>query len=198
MTSQSDSETPSSTVQDRINRYLSPERAQKLDPFVVLSFCPVNVHDIVGDIGCGPGYFTLPLAKFLVNGKVYALDLDEQMVVACRERIAQARLGNVEILDCGEFDFPLDKSSLDGVLLAFVVHHSADRPRFLQAVRGLINPKGWCSVLEWYPKETEGGPPLASRISPEELEELGREVGFRPRGWRDLNGDHYMMTLRNG
>jgi ubiquinone/menaquinone biosynthesis C-methylase UbiE len=197
MASQSDSEIPSNTVQDRINRYLSPERAQKLDPLVVLSFCPVNVNDTVGDIGCGPGYFTLPLAKFLVNGKVYALDLDEQMVAACRERIAQARLGNVEVLDCGEFDFPLDKNSLDGVFLAFVVHHSADRPRFLQAVRELISPKGWCSVLEWYPKETEGGPPLASRIAPEELEQLGREAGFRPRGWRDLNGDHYMMTLRN-
>ena len=87
------SQPDSNTVEDRIRRYLSPERAQKLDPFVVLSFCPVNVHDTVADIGCGPGYFTLPLAKMLVNGKVYALDLDEQMVAACRERIDQARLG---------------------------------------------------------------------------------------------------------
>ena len=74
MASQSDSEIPSGGAQDRIRRYLSPERAEKLDPFVVLSFCPVNVHDTVADIGCGPGYFTLPLAKFLVQGKVYALD----------------------------------------------------------------------------------------------------------------------------
>ena len=166
MASQPDSETPSSTAQDRIKRYLSPARAQKLDPFVVLSFCPVNVHETVGDIGCGPGYFTLPLAKFLVSGKVYALDLDEEMVAACRERVAEVRMGNVEVLDCGEFDFPLDQGSLDGALLAFVVHHSADRTRFLQAVRELLTPKGWCSVLEWYPKETDGGPPLASRISP--------------------------------
>ena len=192
------SQPDSNPVEDRIRRYLSPERAQKLDPFVVLSFCPVNVHDIVGDIGCGPGYFTLPLAKLLVDGKVYALDLDEEMVAACRERIAEARLGNVEVLDCDEFDFPLDQGSLDGVLLAFVLHHSADRTRLLQAVRGLLSPRGWCSVLEWYPKETDGGPPLTSRITPEDLEKLGREVGFRPRGWRDLNGEHYMMTLRNG
>ena len=192
------SQPDSNTVQDRIRRLLSPERAQKLDPFVVLSFCPVNVHDTVGDIGCGPGYFTLPLAKFLVNGKVYALDLDEQMVAACRERIAQARLGNVEVLGCDEFDFPLGQGSLDGALLAFVLIHSADKTRFLQALRGLLSPKGWCSVLEWYPNETEDEAAPSRRIAPGELEKLGREAGFRPRGWRDLNGEHYMMTLRNG
>ena len=163
-----------------------------------MSFCPVNVHDTVADIGCGPGFFTLPLAKFLVNGKVYAVDVDEEMVAACRERVTQARLGNVEVLGCDEFDFPLEQGSLDGALLGFVVHHSADRPRFLQAVRALLSPRGWCTVLEWYPTETDGGPPPAMRISPEELEKLGRDTGFRPRGWRDLNGEHYMMTLRNG
>ena len=63
MASQPDSEIPSSSAQDRIRRYLSPERAQKLDPFVVLSFCPVNVHDVVADIGCGPARRVAPTQK---------------------------------------------------------------------------------------------------------------------------------------
>ena len=191
---------PSSEPSDNeefIRRLLSPDRAETLDPLAILSISPLNAHDTVADIGCGPGYFTLPLAKALVRGKVVALDLDDEMLAVCRERVAEARMGNVEILKCSEFEFPVEAGSVDGVFLAFVIQASPDKGRFLSAVREVIQPRGWCSVLEWYRKETQMGPPLERRIDPAALEIAAREAGFRTRGWRDLNGDHYMMTLRN-
>ena len=184
-------------IEEHIKELLSPERAEKLDPLVVLSFCPINVHDTVADIGCGPGFFTIPLAKFLVNGRLYALDLDREMVAACRHQVAQSRMGNVEIMECEDFQFPLEPSSLDGVFLAFVVHHSPDPVRLLEAVRSLLQPHGWCTVLEWRRKETEDGPPLESRLDPEQLEGLATQAGFSYRGQRSLNADQYMATLRN-
>ncbi len=184
--------------QEFIQRLLSPERSRTLDTFLVLSFSPINLHDTVADIGCGPGFFTLPLAKYLINGKLYALDIDDEMLAACRERVDRAQLANVEVLKCGEFSFPLDPGSLDGAFLAFVIQQSPDKPRFLSAVRELLQPKGWCTVLEWYRKETEFGPPLERRIDPTDLEALARDAGYRNRGWRDLNGEQYIMTLRNG
>ena len=191
------SHTGPSDNQEFIRQLLSPERAETSDPIVILSFSPINAYDTVADIGCGPGYFTLPLAKALVRGKVLALDLDDEMLAACRERVAEARLGNVEILKCSEFEFPIEAGSVDGVFLAFVIQASPDKGRFLKAVREVIQPRGWCSVLEWYRKETEMGPPLERRIDPEDLEVMARDAGFRTMGWRDLNGDNYMMTLRN-
>ena len=191
------SNTGPSDNQEFIRQLLSPERAEMSDPLMVLSFSPVNVHDTVADIGCGPGYFTLPLAKALARGKVLALDLDDEMLAACRQRVDEARLGNVEILKCSEFEFPIEAGSVDGVFLAFVIQASPDKGRFLEAVREVMQPRAWCSVLEWYRKETEMGPPLERRIDPGDLEIVAREAGFRTRGWRDLNGDQYMMTLRN-
>ena len=186
----------SMTTQERIQWLLAPERLERLDPFRILSFCEINLHDTVADIGCGPGFFTIPLAKYLVNGNLYALDIDDEMLAACRERLAQARMGNVEVLKCGEFDFPLEPGSLDGAFLALVVHQSSDKPRFLKAVRELLRDRGWCCVLEWYHKESEVGPPLERRMDPDELETMAQGAGFQPRGWRDLNGDQYMMLLR--
>ena len=185
------------STEEHIKKLLSPSRIEKTDPFVVLSFCPINVHDTVADIGCGPGFFTIPLAKFLVSGRLYALDLDQEMAAACRRRVAESRMGNVEVMECDAFEFPLEPASLDGAFLAFVAHHSPDPVRFLAAVRSLLQPRGWCTVLEWRRKETGEGPPLERRLDPAQLRDLATRAGFRYRDVRNLNEDQYMVTLRN-
>jgi ubiquinone/menaquinone biosynthesis C-methylase UbiE len=185
------------TTQEFIQRLLSPERAERVDTFAVLTYSEINDRDTVADIGCGPGYFAIPLAKTLYNGRLYALDINDEMLEACRQRVAEARMGNVEILKCGEFDFPLEKGSLDGLFLAFVVQQSPDKPRFLSTVRKFLRRRGWCTVLEWYRKETETGPPLERRVDPQDLRQMAEGSGFRFVTWRDLNGEQYMMTLKN-
>ena len=180
-----------------IERLLRPERLETLDPFTVLSLCPVNPRDTVADIGCGPGYFTLPLAKFLINGKVIALDTSDEMVEACQSRLDGARMGNVEVMKCGEYDFPVASVSVDGLFLAFVVHHPTDRERFLTAAKEMLKPGGWCFILEWHKKETESGPPQEARITPDELGQFAQNSGFRVQSSRDINEEHYMMTLIN-
>ena len=180
-----------------VERMLRPERMETLDPFRVLSHCPVNPRDTVADIGCGPGYFTLPLAKFLINGKIFALDTSDEMVEACRGRLEEARLGNFEVLKCGEYDFPVAPASVDGLFIAFVVHHPSDRERFLTSAKEMLKPGGWCFIMEWHKKETESGPPLEARITPDEMRQFARNSGFRVQGSRDINEEHYMMTLIN-
>mgnify|MGYP001339546413 CR=1 FL=1 len=185
------------TTEAFIQRLLSPDRARRLDTFGILTFSEISFRDVVADIGCGPGFFTIPLAKNLRSGKLYALDLDDQMLDACRDRVDEVRMGNVEVLKCGEYEFPIEPGSLNGVFLGFVIQASADKPKFLNAVRELLKPRGWCTVLEWYRKETEGGPSLERRLDPEELRAMAQEAGLEYRSRRELNNDQYMMTLRN-
>ena len=183
-------------TQELIKRLLRPERERELDPFVIMTFMPIEPYDHVADIGCGPGYFTIPLAKHLIHGKLYALDISDEMLDALRRRLAEAHMGNVVALKCSPLEFPVEKESLDGSFLAFVVHANEDRVAFLKAVRDLLKPGGWCTVLLHYRKDTEYGPPMEKRIEPDEMGALAREAGFQFRWWRDLNGDHYMAMLR--
>ena len=185
------------TTQEFIQRLLAPERAERNDTFSIIAYSEINDRDTVADIGCGPGYFTIPLGKTLTDGKLYALDINDEMLEACRQRVAEARLGNVEFLKCDEFDFPLDPGSLNGLFLAFVIQQSPDKPRFLRAVRELLRPRGWCTILEWFHRETETGPPLERRVDPDDLKEMAIQAGFQYQIWRHLNGEQYMMTLRN-
>ena len=197
MTINPDNSSPTeTTMQDFIQRLLSPERVRDTDVFTIMAFSDLNDRDSVGEIGCGPGFFTVPLAKALSNGRLYALDLEDEMLDACRQRVSEVRLGNVEFLKCDEFEFPLEPESLNGLFLAFVIQQSPDKLRFLQSVRKLLKPRGWCTILEWYHKETETGPPLERRIDPPNLQALAAEAGFRYLITRNLNGEQYMMTLR--
>lgn len=186
---------PTNSQQDRIRRLLEPERARILDTFSMFTFCNIDSYHRVADVGCGPGLFTVPLAKFLSNGKVYALDILDEMLDACRERVRQARLGNVEFLKCQDYDFPLEKESMNGAFVACVVHQVADRLRFLRAVGDLLRPRGWCLLVEYH-RKPEDSPDR--RVGYDEMEALARDAGFEPRGWRNLNRDYYMMRLSKG
>ena len=180
-----------------VERLLRPERMEVLDPFRILSRCPVNPRDTVADVGCGPGFFTLPLAKFLINGKVLALDTSDEMIEACQSRLDEARMGNTEVMKCGEYEFPVAPATVDGLFIAFVVHHPSDRVRFLKAAKEMLKPRGWCFILEWQKKETESGPPQEVRITPDELRQIAEDSGFRVQSSRDINDEHHMMILIN-
>ena len=185
-----------STTRELIEAYLSPQRQGDLDPFIVMTFMPIEPYDHVADIGCGPGYFSVPLAKYLVYGKLYALDIQDEMLEALRQQVLAANLGNVEILECSPTEFPVATGSLDGVFMAFVVHENEDRIALFKATRELLKERGWCVVLEWHQRETDDGPPLERRVNPEELEVLARDSGFQFRWCREINGRQYMAMLR--
>ena len=179
-----------------IKALLSPQRRDQIDPYQILTWAPIDTHHKVADIGCGPGYFALPLAKYLSYGRLYALDIDDEMLEAFRKRAEEARVSNIETMKCGDVDFPLEERSLDGLLLAFVIHESQNRGTFMSAAARLLKPKGWCCVLEWRRKETDDGPPLEIRIEPQEMEALARDAGLTPYRRRDLKGTQYMLLMR--
>ena len=184
------------TNEEYIRALLSPEREKEVDPFVITTFMPIEPYDNVADIGCGPGYFSIPLAKHLVYGKLYAMDVSDEMLDVTRRRAAQARLGNVEVMKWGVAESPLPEGSLDGAFLAFVVHQNEDRAGFLTAVRALLRTRGWCAVLEWHRVETEHGPPPERRIPLEELRPMAQAAGLRFLSSRELNPHQYMALFR--
>ena len=182
--------------QERIRRLLDPERVKVLDAFMIFNFCGIDSHDEVVEVGCGPGVVTIPLAKTLSYGKVHSLDILEEMVEACRQRVKDARLGNVQVMQCDEYDFPVKKGTMDGAFIAFVIHQVDDRRRFLNAVKERLRPGAWCCFVEYYRKPEDKVPPQ-HRIQHDELEALAKEAGLESGGWRDLNGAHYVLRLRN-
>ena len=183
----------SDSRQDFIRALLSSERP---DPFELLTRLPIDPYHHVADVGCGPGYFALPLAKYLSHGRLYAIDVDDEMLESLKRRVEAVPLGNVEAIKADGIDLGLQPGSLDGMLLAYVVHNLDARSAFLKAMAELLKPSAWCCVLEWHRFETEHGPPLEKRIDPEEMIDLARNAGFRfQRRW-EMPGSQYMLLFK--
>ena len=185
-----------SSSNERIQQLLSPERREHLDVHRILSLVPLRPYMTVADVGCGPGLLTIPLAKSVWDGKVYAVDVEEKMLEAVRQRAREARLGNIETLKSKKNALPLERDSVDGVLLACVLHEVSDRAAFLKSVQEALKRSGWCAVIEWRPTaEGDEGPPPERRITEEEALRLAGEIGMRASLRRELSNYHYMLLL---
>ncbi|MBI3953096.1 MAG: methyltransferase domain-containing protein [Chloroflexi bacterium] len=177
-------------------RLLSPERAQRLDPGFVVDLLPLERYHTVADIGCGPGYFTIPLGLALSEGQLYALDVQQEMVQACRRLVRRAKVPNVQVLRSEESSLPVPDGSLDGAFLAFSFHEAWDRPALLRAAVRALKQGGWLSIVEWNKEPMDEGPPLKERLSALDCLDLAEPIGFRLLDHALLNEQHYLVTFR--
>ena len=152
----------------------------RLDTHRLLTVIPVQPHHVVADIGCGPGYFTVPLAKFLFDGKVYALDVQKEMIEAARKQVDEVRLSNVEFVESRRRRRCRWRMAASTArLLAFVLQE-ADSPRaLLKEARRCLRTTGWLAVLEWQKKEMDEGPPMEQRIEEKKMMDMATKLGFR-------------------
>lgn len=175
---------------------MSSERRKALDAQRLLSLIPVMPHHVVADIGCGPGYFTVPFAKYLFDGKLFALDIQQEMLDATREQLKAVNLTNVEIKLSEEEKLPLEDESLDGGLAAFVLQEAENPDALLKEARRCLKKSGWLALLEWHKKKTKEGPPVKQRIEEKKLRSMAEKLGFRFGSRHDLNGSQYMLLMR--
>ena len=174
---------------------LSKERLDMLDTHRVMSFLPLMPYQEVADIGCGPGYFTIPLAKFAFDGKVYALDIHQEMLDAVREAADKVRLSNVETVLSKESKVALKKESMDGALVAFLLTEVTRPAKVLKDVHGALRKGGWLGVIESC-QAGGNGAAAESGLSETAASELAQAAGFRFTGRYDISTSHYMLVFR--
>ncbi|MFC2022654.1 class I SAM-dependent methyltransferase [Chloroflexota bacterium] len=176
--------------------YLESKKRTRLDIEKVLSFLPLAPQrQVVADIGCGTGTFTLPLAHSLSKGRVYAIDIQEKMLEKVREKLVQQSIKNIETRLCGELEFPLEPGTMDGILLANVLHETPDPMPFIKVISTLVRPGGWVAILDWKKEKATKGPPFYKRLSPNKVQIISAEFGLYSNKIVPIWEDHYLVLL---
>ena len=154
-----------------------PKRFSFENPDAILSEIGVKSGQVAADIGCGTGFFTLPLASDVgKKGKVYALDTSLTMIKELRKR--SRHLKQVEPIHSQENHSPIEDGSLDFALLVNMIHEVESRRRFLKGVHRVLKPGGKICVIDWKRKKMEMGPPLKIRFTKKGIREMLRQSGY--------------------
>jgi ubiquinone/menaquinone biosynthesis C-methylase UbiE len=100
----------------------------------------VSPGDTVVDLGCGPGFFTLPLAEMVGDeGSVIAVDLQQAMLDKLAVRAEREGLASrIRSHRCEADTLGLDGERADFALAFWMVHEVPDQWRFFQQTHELL------------------------------------------------------------
>jgi SAM-dependent methyltransferase len=126
-----------------------PERVEEERPDQVVEQMKLKPADVVADIGAGTGYFSFRIAPLVRQGKVFAVDLQPEMLAIIEKRKKELKADNVVPLRSTETDTKLAENSVDVALMVDVYHEfSFPREMMLSLVKAL-KPGGRVVQIEY-------------------------------------------------
>jgi precorrin-6B methylase 2 len=137
-----------------------PERETEENVEGALNAIGIKPGMTVAEVGAGTGYVALRIAKRVgPTGKVYANDLQPEMLDLLRSNAAKAGVTNVETVLGYATDPKLPADQIDLTILVDVYHEFSQPQKMLQGIRAALKPDGRLVLLE-YRKEDPAIPIL--------------------------------------
>jgi len=103
----------------------------------------------VMDLGCGPGFFIIDMAKLAGNsGKVIAADLQEEMLSILKNKISNTEFQDRVILHKCQQDKIGIADKMDFVLAFYIVHEIPDKEKLFKEIASILKPMGKMLIVE--------------------------------------------------
>jgi ubiquinone/menaquinone biosynthesis C-methylase UbiE len=126
------------------------ERDEEEAPDTALSVLKIAKGASVADIGAGSGFITERLSKRVgPTGKVFANDLQPQMLQLLAKRLASKRIENVTLVQGALDDPKLAPASVDLEIMVDVYHEFSQPQAMLRHLREALKPGGRLVLLEY-------------------------------------------------
>jgi predicted methyltransferase len=157
----------------------SPDRDLWQRPDQIMDAMAIADASVVADIGAGSGWFTIRIARRVgPQGRVYAEDVQTEMINAITRRVAREGLPNVHAV-LGLKNDPRLPEKVDAALMVDAYHEIENRVAVLSSLAASLKPQGRIGVIDFKLDGTGPGPEPDERVSPDVVVKDAKEAGLR-------------------
>jgi len=126
-----------------------PGRIQEERPDEVVANMGLASDHVVADIGAGSGYFSFRIARLVPDGKVLAVDIQQEMLDIIVQRMAEEGVSNIEPV-LGVIDNPnLPPNSIDAAIMVDAYHEFSHPFEMIDGIYQALKPGGRIFLLEY-------------------------------------------------
>ena len=125
------------------------EREQEENTTQLLKNLAVQPGQVIADIGAGSGYHSTLLSKMVGNGKVYAVDVEPEMIAFLNDRIKREGKKNILPVLSTEKNVALPANSVDQMLLVDVYHEFSFPYEMALSMLEALKPGGKLVLVEF-------------------------------------------------
>ena len=163
-----------------IARMEEPSRAAWQKPDEVVRALGLRPGQVACDVGAGPGYFSLRLARAVGEaGHVYAVDVEPRILSVLRDRVQSSNARNVTPVLSLPDDALLPAASCDLILIVDTYHHFPDGPAYLRRLSRALRPGGRIANVDFHKRELPVGPPPEHKVAREAFLADATAAGLR-------------------
>lgn len=125
------------------------ERQEEENTSLAIDSMRLTAASVVADIGAGSGYYAFRIARKVPNGKVYAVEIQDEMISLLRDNRKKFGMENVEIIKGSATSPNLPENSIDLAFMVDVYHELEFPSEVLRAIHKSLKPGGRLLLLEY-------------------------------------------------
>lgn len=180
-----------------INWLERDNREEEENTSTLLKNMNIQATDYIADIGAGSGYHVFQMAPKASQGMIYAVDIQDEMFAAIKERKDNNKIDNITLIKGSEQSVNIPENTLDKVLMVDVYHEFNFPREMLLSIKQSLKANGSVYLIEYRAEDPNVPIKELHKMSEKQAVKEMKAVGMKlERNIENLPWQHCMVFVK--